>query len=407
MRRHVLLVGLFALLGVMPWGWSAGPPSLPQKALPGKAKRSLAELMSERVAFKGIGLGPDTTLENALDGLTKAYGVKFWVNERAFAYEDSPLCTAVERIPIVRDEPIPPIDASLGHVLQRILDRIPAPSGATFLVRRVHVEITTSEFRGHEVWLAGRQAPVHLQGDFARRYRGPIFPLVHLDLDHRPLKDALRALAAQADANIVLDSSVGEKVARSPVTVRLRNAPLDTAVLLLANMVDLRPVQLDNTFYLTPAVKAPALEKLYRAQRPMRADKEVEEEKRQEEAYRWAWGVEGAGGTGIGHRIRTWPVGETAPVTARFEKVPLRKALATLAGQAQSTVVLDVRAKREAVKLVTADFAKTPLPTAIRVLADMAGLKVVKLDRVLYVTTRRNAQEMEREEQGRKPAAKP
>lgn len=83
-------------------------------------------------------------------------------------------------------------------------------------------------------------------------------------------------------------------------------------------------------------------------------------------------------------------------VSGAFDKVPLETVLKEL--NAYGNVVLDVRGSEEAQAPVTADLANVPLDTAVRMFADMAGLKVVSLDNVLYVTSVENADAL-REEQ--------
>ncbi|HWG44340.1 MAG TPA: hypothetical protein VN688_16295 [Gemmataceae bacterium] len=85
------------------------------------------------------------------------------------------------------------------------------------------------------------------------------------------------------------------------------------------------------------------------------------------------------------------PTGPLPPlVSAAFDKVPLETALKQLSRQNHS-IVVDARTAKEAVTPVTADLMNVPQDTAVRMLADMAGLTVVPLDNVLYVTSRDNA----------------
>ncbi len=92
------------------------------------------------------------------------------------------------------------------------------------------------------------------------------------------------------------------------------------------------------------------------------------------------------------------PDGPLPPlVAATFEKVPLQAALRELAHA--GNIVLDSRAAKEGETAVTADFVNVPLDTAVRMLADMAGLKVVPLDNVLYVTNKDNARQLMEEQE--------
>jgi hypothetical protein len=135
-------------------------------------------------------------------------------------------------------------NARLDQVLRLILGRIVTNSGATFVLRQDAIEITTGAYRVAEVW--GNGPP-------------PFLPLVHRTFDKVPLDQALRDLSDRADYCVVLDARVGEK-GKAPVTARFLNAPLDTAVRLLADMSGLRSVQMDNVLYVTTKENAAAWE---------------------------------------------------------------------------------------------------------------------------------------------------
>jgi transcriptional regulator with XRE-family HTH domain len=82
-----------------------------------------------------------------------------------------------------------------------------------------------------------------------------------------------------------------------------------------------------------------------------------------------------------------------------FNNRALEEALKELAEQAEMSVVLDIRVKEKAKIPVTARFLNTPLDTAVRFLADMAGLKSLQVDNLLYVTSPENAEKIEKIEE--------
>jgi hypothetical protein len=82
-------------------------------------------------------------------------------------------------------------------------------------------------------------------------------------------------------------------------------------------------------------------------------------------------------------------------------KLPLEEALRETAEGSFINIVLDSRCGEKARSIVTADFNEVPLDTAVDFLADMAGLKSVLLDNVLYVTTKENAKERQLEHRRR------
>jgi hypothetical protein len=239
MHRRAIVWGLFVVLATA--GGARAAQEQPERA------DELIDALNRAVKFPGFE-DPKTTLIEALDQLAKMYDLSFDVNERAFKFEMVPDVLKTE---VALPDPIPPMNATPAHALRKVLARIPVPSGATFLVRQDTVEITTGQALRDEIWGAN--------------YRGPWLPLVYVRFEDVPLQEALRVLARQTDTNIVLDMDVGRR-ARAPVTARLRNAPLGVALRLLADMADLRAVQVANVLYVTTPRKADRLQAMVNAE---------------------------------------------------------------------------------------------------------------------------------------------
>lgn len=229
MYRALGVVGVIVGLGVL--SWAAPTP---------KQSPSMVQKINQRINFDGVN-DPKITLNDVLDKLSKLYDVSFDINEIAFRLDNIMAVGATE----VAVSPIPTMkNAHLERVLRKILSRIPANSGAVFSIRGDHVEITTGAFQKAEIWGS---------------YRGPYLPLVNVMLDKIPLEDAVRQLADQVDFNVVVDNRAGEK-AKTLVSARLLNTPLDSALRLLTDMSDLRTVHLDNILFETTKENAAALE---------------------------------------------------------------------------------------------------------------------------------------------------
>lgn len=81
---------------------------------------------------------------------------------------------------------------------------------------------------------------------------------VGVDCDGTDFASAMRQLAADTGANIVLDPRLGER-AKKPVTLKLEDVPLETAVRLLAEVADLRAVRMNNVLYVTTGERARTL----------------------------------------------------------------------------------------------------------------------------------------------------
>ena len=74
-----------------------------------------------------------------------------------------------------------------------------------------------------------------------------------------------------------------------------------------------------------------------------------------------------------------------------FENTPLSQAFGRVAEFSGFSVVIDPRVADKVKVNVDAQLNNVPTDTAVRLLANMAGLSVARLDNVLYVTTRENA----------------
>jgi hypothetical protein len=100
------------------------------------------------------------------------------------------------------------------------------------------------------------------------------------------------------------------------------------------------------------------------------------------------------------------PEREFPLASADYAKKPLNEAIDELAKTHDFNIVIDSKVADDIkATSVTANLGNVPLDNAVRLLADAAGLKVVLVGNVLYVTTRENAKELEAEEQKRKEAA--
>jgi hypothetical protein len=85
------------------------------------------------------------------------------------------------------------------------------------------------------------------------------------------------------------------------------------------------------------------------------------------------------------------------PVTLALDQVELNAALKRLTRDTGTNIVIDSRAKKEAANTVSLAATDVALEDGVRLLANMAGLKTVRIGSVLYVTTKANAHEFQRE----------
>ncbi len=344
-RTRIALLG--ALCAACAFGVSGAAP--PPEAAPKPPESPLASLFKPR-PFNGYD-DPKLTLGEALDHLSKMYGVPIELNEEAFRQEQ---VNAADRLPVA-EQPIPKLgSASLDRVLRKVLSRISVPGGAAYMVRPDRIEVTTRGAQVSEVW---------------GKYEGPYLPLVHADFDGRPLAAALRDLGEQAGVSVVVDARAGDK-AKAPVSASFLNLPLDTAVRVLADMAGLKSYLNDNVLY----VSAEARNVTARPDANLPGD---------------GFG----GGFSPGMALNMAFAAQMTPVRgADFAKKPLREALEELLRPTAMKPVFDAAHAGDKLNApVTANLDGTNLDAAVRLLADLAGLQAVLFDNVVYVTTKENA----------------
>jgi WD40 repeat protein/serine/threonine protein kinase len=98
--------------------------------------------LARRVDFAGID-DPKTNLREALDFLAATYQLKFEVDERAFKREN---LNDVLKTDIANPNALEPMkNVTVEAILQKVIARVPVPSGATLVVHDDVVEITTKQ----------------------------------------------------------------------------------------------------------------------------------------------------------------------------------------------------------------------------------------------------------------------
>jgi hypothetical protein len=207
--------------------------------LPGVAQvRALGQVVN----FGGID-DPKTTLIEAMELMSKTFNVSLDVNEQAFKKDGlkDPL-----NCQITESNPLPPMKAPLQTVLKKILARVPAPSGATYLLRKDSVEITTCAAIRRELKI---------------EKGAELLPLVWEHFGEDPLVEVLDTLAEASGYNVVLDARVRGKARGTLVTARLLNVPVDTAVRVVADMAGLAVFRQNNVFYVTTPENVARLQK--------------------------------------------------------------------------------------------------------------------------------------------------
>jgi hypothetical protein len=209
-----------------------------------RVHKRLAQVVSQD-AFE-----PKTKLKDALAFISERYAIPIIVNKKAF---DAIGIKAVEEEPVELPKMT---DVRLYTVLRILLAQIKGDTySGTYLVRPDHVEVTSTynqmaetltEWPEHPalMMLFEPDVPRELLGDPSRKRT----PVVHVDVDSRPLAEALQDLAEQAEIDVVIDRRSRDK-AKTPVELTLNNVPFDTAVGLMVEQADMDWMWIDNVIY--------------------------------------------------------------------------------------------------------------------------------------------------------------
>ncbi len=240
-----------------PAGAAGKEPAIDRAAEGPKGRRDLElrDQLRQVVRFNGFD-DPKLTLGEALTMLADKFNLQFDVNEVAFKFEGVP---NVSKSEIVADQPIPPMNAPLERILRKVLSRVVVNSGAAYLIRKDHIEITTGTFLTAEIG-SGPATGISVQDakGGAALWNKP--PALYEEFVDVPLADALRLVARHSEQNIVLDPHYTGKDAPR-VTATFHNVRAEVAARVLAAMDDLRVVRLDNVFYVTTPARAEVLRK--------------------------------------------------------------------------------------------------------------------------------------------------
>jgi hypothetical protein len=228
----------------------------------GRRDFEMRDALRGEIKYAGMD-DPKSTLQDALDQLSDVYNVRFDVNEKAFQDEH---VDNVLRTEIAAKAPIRPMTGTLDTVLRKILSRVTVPSGATYLIRKGNIEITTGEYFWAETGPdpRGGGGPPMEDGEVIEP--GPGWykqSTVYEEFDNEPLASALATIAKWTDQNIVVDArALGKESPR--VTASLHNVQVKAAVRILAELAGLQVVPLGNVLYVTTEADAVRLRKQWK-----------------------------------------------------------------------------------------------------------------------------------------------
>ncbi len=200
-----------------------------------QAMRWLLDVPTDKLK---TGIDPGTPLREALETIGHLHGVHIRADEAAFDAATNQK-HVVDKMTV---QLFPARGLALRKLLSDMLLRLqgPAEVQATFLVRSDFIEVVPFETATPEALLRS---------------------LVNVTFRKEPLENALEQLVDMTGANVLVDPRIKE-AGKAPVSAVLQHVPLDTAVKLLADMVELQVIEMDNVLYVTTPQNAERLQKL-------------------------------------------------------------------------------------------------------------------------------------------------
>ncbi|MGL4419799.1 MAG: hypothetical protein ACRCZF_03960 [Gemmataceae bacterium] len=156
-------------------------------------------------------------LRDILRSVEKSHGIPFLVDERAFAEDGT---AAILEVKLAVRQSLPRLR------LQVLLELIQTQLSAQFLVKKDHFYLTTQS-------TVTRSLEQYGDGINYSNVK-----LVSIAVQEKPVSTALADLADLYDLSIVISPQAGER-AKTAITARLLNVPVETAIETLAQQADL------------------------------------------------------------------------------------------------------------------------------------------------------------------------
>jgi len=230
-------VSLLVVLGSALFAWSDAPP--PGSKSPLLSKHDLVVRQAQEIRDK---LDQKLSLENGLENvplhdaetiLSDRLGVTILFDREALKAALG--AGTAEEIAVS----LPKVGKIKASTILRML-MLAGQLSPTYLVQQDHVLITTLVRARPEMWIDN---PISQE------------PVVDVAFHGQSLDQALLELASLTGINVVLDMRAAEE-AKTPVTATLNNAPISTAVSMLADMANLESVTLKGALYVTTSENA-------------------------------------------------------------------------------------------------------------------------------------------------------
>lgn len=371
---------------------SANLPAADQPVAPAPTlKRDrVAELVEKLNASIDDPVQPNgMTVEEYLAKLAKVHGVEIVLDEDIFKAEGVP-APADTKLRFQAPKGIR-LHALLRSVASSIKDNAAEPEDnpeldhRAALIRNGRIVVTN----GYTVQRQQNVPNEDLDADWTLK------TTVWVIANDEPLSAVLRRVAEVHDVNVVVTAGAA-KMAETRITSRILNAPLGTTILSLADQCGLAVFVRHNVILVTTPEHA----------KKLKQDQDWLEARRELESKTWAadrLALEPFGKTAaIGGRIKLVAPAVDEKVAVEANKLPLRQVISSLT-KSGFNITLDPATGIKADAEVTLKLNNVSCEAAVKQLAELAGLRVVRMDNSLFITTPEKADRLT----PAPPAAKP
>jgi hypothetical protein len=217
---------------------------------------AIADKLLEKVTLKDQ---ENITFKEALTFLSDKYELTFQIDP-PYKWSNGGLASRSNSdrkyVALLVNEQIEQTNVSIRNMknvrLETVLCSLCGQVQGAFLIKSDHIQITSPYRANIEVRQKSFQSP-DIEDDNQHWAT-----LVHVKIKNKPLEEALDEIEIRTGVTILLAPQVGEN-AKTMVSAKFLNTPIDNAVSLLAEMADLKMVRKGNAYLVTTPERAELL----------------------------------------------------------------------------------------------------------------------------------------------------
>lgn len=259
-RHKLLALAFISIVGWLSTPMMPAAPSAPQKAeskAPIDDRDDLMNKLMDRITIDKPMRG--TTLRDVLAYLDDRLDLTILVDYKSFDNQGggAVALNADEESIINQLVTLPAMkNVRVATILKNVADQI----DAVYLLEPDHIKFVSLS-RAETLTRPAKHANVD-ENDMATENQADLVrsvALLNVNLQDKPLQDALREVESRTNRTIVLAPQSGDR-GKTPITTRFTNVPVETAVAALAEMAGLKMARKGNVLLVTTEERAKAFD---------------------------------------------------------------------------------------------------------------------------------------------------